>query len=151
MTPFEIVGAEVRGSEPRVQVFVCNRPPKHPLNADLALYESLSALVWEKTFVLVSDFNCLSVDWEIDLAGQEGLRLLDFKQDYFLFQKVREPTRGTNVLNLIFCTEDDLVSEVVVCECLARSDHHMVGANVGPEIVRPWDRRVCPKASQSQD
>ena len=51
MTPYEIVGAEVRGSEPKVQVFVCYRPPKHPLDADLALYEKLSALVWEKTSV----------------------------------------------------------------------------------------------------
>ena len=27
MTPYEIVGAEVRGSEPKVQVFVCYPPP----------------------------------------------------------------------------------------------------------------------------
>ena len=43
VTPYEIVGAEVRGSEPKVQIFVCYRPPKHPLDADLALYETLSA------------------------------------------------------------------------------------------------------------
>ena len=47
VTPFEIVRAEVSGSEPKVQVFVCYRPPKHPMDADLALYESLSALVFE--------------------------------------------------------------------------------------------------------
>ena len=48
VTSFEIVGAEVHGSEPKVQVFVCYRPPKHPWDADLAFYESLSAFVWEK-------------------------------------------------------------------------------------------------------
>ena len=41
VTPYEIVGAEVRGSEPKVQVFVCYRPPKHPLDADLSLNETL--------------------------------------------------------------------------------------------------------------
>ena len=144
VTPYEIVGAEVRGSEPKVQVFVCYRPPKHPLDADLALYETLSALVWEKTSVLAGDFNCSGVDWETDLAVGEGLRLLDFKHDNFLSQKVREPTRGANVLDLIFCSEGDLVSNVVVGECLAGSDHHMVwcmvGSNAGPEVVRPRDR-----------
>ena len=144
MTPYEIVGAEVRGSEPKVQVFVCYRPPKHPLDADLALYETLSALVWEKTSVLAGDFNCSEVDWETDLAVGEGLRLLDFKHDNFLSQKVREPTRGANVLDLIFCSEEDLVSNVVVGECLAGSDHHMVwcmvGSNAGPEFVRPRNR-----------
>ena len=77
--PYEVVGAKVRGSEPKVQVFVCYRPPKHPLDADLALYETLSALVWEKTSVLAGDFNCSGIDWETDLAMGEGLRLLDFK------------------------------------------------------------------------
>ena len=144
LTPYEIVGAEVRGSEPKVQVFVCYRPPKHPLDADLTLYETLSALVWEKISVLARDFNCSWVDWETDLAVGKGLHLLDFKHDNFLSQMVLEPTRGANMLDLIFCSEDDLVSNVVVGECLSGSDHHMVwcmvGSNVGPEVVRPRDR-----------
>ena len=57
---------------------------------------------------------------------------------------MREPTRGVNVLDLITCSDDDLVSEVVVGECLAGSDHHMVwckvGANVDPEVGRIRDR-----------
>ena len=53
VTPFEVVGAEVRESEPKVQVFVCYRPPKQPMDAYLVLYESLSALIWKKTSVLV--------------------------------------------------------------------------------------------------
>ena len=48
------------------------------------------------------------------------------------------------MLDLIFCSEEDLVSYVVVGECLAGSDLHMVwctvGSNVGPEVVRPRDR-----------
>ena len=140
MTPYEIVGAEVRGSEPKVQVFVCYRPPKHPLDVDLALYETLSALVWEKTSVLAGDFNCSGVDWETDLAVGEGLRLLDFKHDNFLSQKVREPTRGANVLDLIFCSEEDLVSNVVVGECLAGSDHHMVWCMLDP--LSQWSCRA---------
>ena len=114
-----------------MQVFVCYRPPKHPLDADVALYETLSALVWENTSVLAGDFNCSGVDRETDLAVGEGLRLLDFKHDNFLSQKVREPTRGYNVLDLIFCFEEDLVSDVVVGECLAGSDHRMVWCRVG--------------------
>ena len=57
VTPYEVMGAEVRGSEPKVQVFVCYQPPKHPLDAVLALYETLPALVWEKTFRLGGGFQ----------------------------------------------------------------------------------------------
>ena len=100
--------------------------------------------MWEKTSVLAGDFNCPGVDWEQDLAVGEGLRLLDFKQDNFLFQMVREPTRGDNVLDLIFSTDDDLVTEVEVGECLAGSDHHSVTCKVGvtssPEARRFRER-----------
>ena len=47
---------------------------------------------------------------------------------------MREPTRGANVLDLIFCSEEDLVSDVVVGECLAGSDHHMVWCTVGSNV-----------------
>ena len=63
--------------------------------------------------------------------------MLDFKQVNFLPKKVREPTRDSNVVDLIFSKEDDLFSEVAVGECLAGIDHHMVwytvGANVSPK------------------
>ena len=43
MTPFEIVGAEVSGSEPKMQVLSASSSlTKHPLDARLALYQSLS-------------------------------------------------------------------------------------------------------------
>ena len=59
---FEIMRVDVRVSGLNVQIFVCNRPPKPPLDDDFALYESLSALVWEKASVLAGDFNCPDVD-----------------------------------------------------------------------------------------
>ena len=69
--------------------------------------------------------------------------MLDFKHDNFLSQKVREPTRGAYVLDLIFCSEDDLVSDVIAGECLAGSDYCMVwstvSSNTGPDVVRSLD------------
>ena len=48
------------------------------------------------------------------------------------------------MLDLIFCSEDDLVYDVVVGESLAGSNHPMVwctvGSNGGSEVVRPKDR-----------
>ena len=60
--------------------------------------------------------------------------MLDFKQYNFLYHKVWKP---------IFFTDDDLVSEVVLGECFAGSDHYMVWCTVGAN-VRPlerWDLR----------
>ena len=43
------------------------------------------------------------------------------------------------MLDLIFCSEDDLVSDVVFGDCI-------VGSNVGPAIVSPRDRRNLRRA-----
>ena len=83
-TPFEIEGADAHGSRRAIRFVVCYRPPRHPLDADLALYETLSGLLRGKASVLAGDFNCPGVDWNRDLAVGEGLRLVDFKLDNFL-------------------------------------------------------------------
>ena len=49
----------------------------------------------------------------------------------FLYQMVRKPTRGENMLDLIFSTEEDLISEVEVGEVLAGSNHNIVQCMVG--------------------
>ena len=81
MTLYEIMGVS-RGCS----FLSATGLPKHCLDADLALCESLLALVWRKTSVLAGDFNCRGVNQEAKLAEEEGLRLLNFKQDNFLSQ-----------------------------------------------------------------
>ena len=85
LTPFEIVESVVRGSEPRMQSFICDRPSKHPLDADLALYESLSALVWEKTSVLAEEFYCPGVHLGNLLSLGRGITLA-----WFLFHSMKD-------------------------------------------------------------
>ena len=68
VTPFEIVGAEVRGSEPKVQVFVRHRPK--------ALFGC-----WPRSlrisFGLGLAEDCLGFDWETDVAvGKDYVSLI---------------------------------------------------------------------------
>ena len=141
LTPFEIVVAEVRRSEPRVQ-FLSATGPQNILWMLISVSTNLCR-PWfgRKPPSWWGTLTVPGVEWETDFAMEEGLRLLDFKQDNFLSEMVQEPTRGTNVIDFIFSTEDDLVSEVLVGESSAGRNHHMVwytvGANTGPEVERP--------------
>ena len=97
----------------------------------------------------MGDFDCPGFNW-VSVSHWGGATLgwfQDFKHDNFLFQKVLEPTMVTNVVDLIFSMEDDLVSKVVDGECLARSDHHMVWRMVGPnfshEATGPMETELC--------
>lgn len=129
VSQFEIIGAELRGLEFPLQILVVYRPPKSLRDSDLALYGVLTDMLQDKPSILVGDFNCL-VNWDLGIAAGEGLRLLDFSNDNFLSQMVRHPTRGDRVLDLVFTSDEDLITEVVVDEGLANSDHRMVSCRV---------------------
>ncbi len=55
-----------------------------------------------------------------------GTPLLEFVNDNFLTQWVKEPTRGDNILDLVLTTEDDIVSDLRVGEELGSSDHKII-------------------------
>ena len=78
--------------------------------------------------VFVGDFNLPDVDWINLTAPGNG------KQDKFLniftkrglSQLVRTPTRGNNILDLIFVDDVNVVNQVKVLETFASSDHSVV-------------------------
>lgn len=143
VTQFEITGVELKGTEPRIGVFVVYRPPRHPADQDENLYRELSAMMRDRTSIIVGDFNC-NIDWISGVTNGEGMRLLDFRDDNFLTQMVHAPTRGQNTLDLIFTSDEDLITDVEVGECLANSDHHTVTCRVivGAEPNRPAHREM---------
>ena len=54
--------------------------------------------------VIIGDFNHGHIQWEsLESAGGDDHQFLLLTQDCFLTQHVLEPTRGRNVLDLIFC------------------------------------------------
>ena len=125
----ELVCAEIRGCVPRLQVLVVYRPPHYPRDSDTALYEDLSNIIQDKTTLVVGDFNC-HVDWASYATGAEGQRLVEFSDNNFLAQMVSVPTRGRNTLDLVFTTDEDLISGLEVGPGLAGSDHGMVSFDV---------------------
>lgn len=129
VSQFEIIGVELRGCDMQIQVFVVYRPPHQTIEYDLALYNKLSVLLGDRRSLVVGDFNC-KVSWNSLTAAGEGARLLDFANDNFLTQMVRVATRGSNILDLIFTTDEDIIAEVEIGDSLANSDHCTVFCQV---------------------
>ena len=74
---------------------------------------------------MTGDFNC-SVNWKTQAADAESMRLLDFANKEYLTQWVDKPTRGNNTLDLVFSSEDNVISKLSVGEKLGKSDHNMI-------------------------
>ena len=96
---------------------------------DETLYHDLSRVAQDGNTIIVRDFNC-PLDWSLEDVGAEAVRLWEFANDHFLTQVVRTLTRGRNILDLVFATDDDLVREVKVGLGLAGSDHCVVNFQV---------------------
>ena len=72
----------------------------------------LLSLTEKRQCVIVGDFNYLDKDWQNSSAGEQGHQFYECVQDFFLYQHVYVPTRGSNVLDLILSAEQNMVENV---------------------------------------
>ena len=76
-----------------------------------------------KQCVIIGDFNHGTIDWDIPRAEHVELQAV---QDCYLTQRVREPTRGGNILDLILSTEDHMIEDTTILPPLSNSDHNVI-------------------------
>ena len=76
--------------------------------------------------VVTGDFNHETIDWELMEAGVEGQTFLEATEDLFLIQHVKEPTRESNILDLILSSNPNQIQNVKIAGKLGNSDHNMV-------------------------
>ena len=77
--------------------------------------------------IIVGDFNFRDIDWENGEAHTAlSKKFLSCIEDNMLFQLVKEPTRGANILDLVLTGNTDLVHAVTVGDKLGASDHKSV-------------------------
>ena len=141
-------------------VAVMYRPPNTRLSEFSETISKLDSLLTDlptptPIITLMGDFNftkqaitwsrCDSVDNDLvplvlnhrDVETSDGkqdrlqaAKLCDLATKYSLIQQVEDPTHGTEILDLIFCNDHDLVSSVSVEYWPGLTDHNIVTANV---------------------
>ena len=125
-------------SSAKLLVAVIYRPPDASLSSFSNLLEQLGRAIEELAdstydLFITGDFNLPNVDWEsleVLVGGTSELNLsaqllLNFMSTHLLTQMVNVPTRGNNILDLVLCNNDRLVTDVKA-ESTDLSDHDMV-------------------------
>jgi len=120
-------------------VYICSfyRPPGSSCETLHCLRESLYKIVNREgsscRIVLAGDFNFPDIYWEDGVGcirtnpayGCECKELfLDLLNDFALEQQVKEPTRGTRILDLVLSLQPQLISNVSVIPGM--SDHEAI-------------------------
>src|SRR5215469_17947536 len=83
--------------------------------------------------LIVGDFNCPNVNYDLLDADNEGRRLLEFLDDNFLLQIIYSPTRANNILDLLIVSQLNLVQNIEISEPIGNSDLNMIKFNINLE------------------
>ena len=89
--------------------------------------------------------NVAHIDWSSmdvsPMAGgrrQDKQRLIDISLDHNIEQTIDKPTRGGNILDLLFTNNKSTLQNVVIMPPLGKSDHDIIYAE-----INVWHNRVC--------
>mgnify|MGYP006048081585 CR=1 FL=1 len=124
----ECIWCEVIFEKSKTLLGVCYRPPDSLKNNDEALFKLLNKASKEK-YLIMGDFNFASLNWSRASTLVDSHPFLKCINDNFLIQCVEENTRGNNMLDLIFTTEENMVENLVVGEPFGSSDHQIISWN----------------------
>jgi hypothetical protein len=92
----------------------------------------LDALRTTDPCIITDNFNCPGIDWDNLTTPHDGMqdKFLDLIESAGLNQLVEKPTRGDNILDLVFSDESHIVSNLTVSQPFSNSDHCQVSVSV---------------------
>lgn len=121
----ECIWCSIEVNKINILVGVCYRPPDTDQNCVEALINIINKASKHRCLIL-GDFNFPHLDWLDDSKLDDDHNFVKCINNNFLYQKVDKPTRGDNILDLIFVPDNDLVDNLEVGEPFANSDHYVL-------------------------
>ena len=110
----------------RLIIGLVYRPPGQPLENDNKLYDLMLETSNRCETVIMGDFNLPVSKWGDPLNSHTGRDLYTNLQECDFYQCVNKPTRENNILDLIFTTTENLISEVNIGPVFSGSDHRLI-------------------------
>ncbi len=141
---YDSVYVEISTKSNKIVIATVYRPPKAQAADDTALYEEIKSVIQNKQAVITGDFNCPSIDWVSMNGDREDNRLIKMAEDAFLTQAVIQLTRENNILDLVFASDPDLISDCKVGEELSGCDHHLIRFNIKTEFTLTDNKTKIP-------
>ena len=84
------------------------KSPNISENRELNFLRTLQSIK-DKHIVYFGDFNYPNINWNSLEADRKGSKFLDMIQNNFLIQHIDFRTRGENILDLLFSSEENII------------------------------------------
>ena len=106
------------------------RPPSSPDSYLMELQHSFSLLPSSSLIFLGEDFNVPGVSPSVEGLDKSSSSLSSIMDDFFLDQCVSTPTRGSNLIDLVFTNSPDMISSIEVIDSIPNTDHDCIEFSV---------------------
>ena len=129
----------VRIHNPALIIILMYRPPSCPAEAFNVIISRSQSLILSipsplPNMIMLDDFNFPDIDWtKPELSCTYAIPLLSLSDCFFLNQQVLEPTRKSNILDLIF-SPDDFVNSIDVTDSLFFGSSYYHSKNFNPVL-----------------
>lgn len=127
----------------KTRIIVIYLPPKKASNAkSISLLCSLLAELSAENFqvLICGDFNFPGIFWTNNGCSSSKTSeniFIEFFTQLHLSQFITVPTRGTNILDLLFSNEKDLVFDISVISPFSSSDHNAISFSINCSFPKP--------------
>ena len=146
----EVLNTEISTVSGKVNISVVYRRPSQVKELDILMYDRLKTVITGKNSIIMGDFNLPEINWnDHSFVESESGRLINFIEDNFLFQFVKEPTRNHNILDLIMSNQEHLINHTEVCEQLGTGDHNMIKFAINNQIRKVKEKLYVPNFSKA--
>ena len=110
------------------------RPPRQNIQQEMDMINFINEIS-KNDCVILGDFNYPNINWNDYTGNIDSELFMNSVLDNYLTQHVQEPTRGNNILDLVFSKESNKINNLHVGESLGLSDHNMIRFEILLNIV----------------
>jgi hypothetical protein len=110
-------------------VGVCYKSPNADCNEVEELFKVIEKAAEDKVLIM-GDFNFPGINWDTLESGTNAIEFRDLVMDNYLIQHVHEPTRESNILDLVLTSSDYEVEKMKVEDHLGNSNHNVLRWNL---------------------
>lgn len=145
VTDFEVCFIDIFVNNEKIRIGVTYRPPSYNVQKSADFIQFIRSILENDTkFCLFGDFNFPNIDWDTySAATAHENYLIACVHELNMVQKVSEPTRENSILDLILCSQAELVTNVTVHETFSTSDHSYITCSLSVPNMNSIEDKIC--------
>jgi hypothetical protein len=137
----ETIWCKLKCNTEVISIGLCYRSPSCTVSEEQEIFNEIRQMGDSNNEkLLLGDLILSGIVCSNFSATGNAEEFVNLTQDCFLQQLVTSPTRGDNILDLVFTSNESLIDNLMVCEPFGSSDHNLIKFDImAPSSDTTWN------------